>query len=91
MLLAIALLHLAVQVTHGYNHIVADVPITAVQQAFILIVVTLLPLMASLLAFRKRLRLGAVLFSASMAASFHVRIPGALRDRQSRSPFQRHR
>ena len=69
-LLAIALLHLAVGVTHGYGHIVADVPNTVLQQAFIVIVVTLLPLVAVLVAFRRSVRLGAVLFSASMAASF---------------------
>ena len=51
-LLAIALLHLAVGVTHGYGHIVADVPNTVLQQAFIVIVVTLLPLVAVLVAFR---------------------------------------
>ena len=70
MLAGIAALHLGVGLTHAYSHATADVPIPAVQQVYIAVVVTLLPLAAVWLAFRRSLRLGAVLFAASMYASF---------------------
>lgn len=69
-LLAIALVHVVVQLAHGYGHIAADVPNTAVQQVFILIVIVVLPLVAVFVAFRKNVRLGALLFATSMLASF---------------------
>ena len=67
---AIAVVHLAVQASHAYSHILADVPNTALQQGFILVVVTFGPLAAALIALRRNLRLGAGLFAASMVASF---------------------
>ena len=69
-LVAIAVVHLAVQATHAYGHSVAEVPNTALQQAFIVVVVTLGPLVAVLVAWRRTLRLGAGLFAASMVAAF---------------------
>ena len=69
-LAAIAVVHLVVQATHAYSHLVADVPNTALQQAFIVVVVTLGPLAAVLVAWRRNLRLGAGLFATSMVASF---------------------
>ena len=69
-LLLIALAHLAAQVTHGSSHIAAEVPITAAQFAFIIAVVTLLPLLAVAVAFQRDVRSGAELFAASMLASF---------------------
>ena len=69
-LVVIAVVHLAVQATHAYSHVVADVPNTALQQAFIVVVVTLGPLAAALAALRWNLRIGAGLFAASMVASF---------------------
>ena len=69
-LAAIAVLHLGVGLTHTYGHAAADVPIPAVQQAYIVIVVTLMPLAAVWLAFRRSVRLGAALFAASMYAAF---------------------
>ena len=69
-LVAIAVGHLAVQATHAYSHLVADVPNTALQQAFIVVVVTLGPPAAVLVAWRRSFRLGAGLFAASMVASF---------------------
>ena len=69
-LLAVAALHLVSQLTHAYSHIAADVPIPAIHQAYIVIVVTLMPLVAVYLSFRGRVRLGAALFAASMCAAF---------------------
>ena len=69
-LAGIAALHLGVGLTHTYGHAAADVPIPAAQQAYIGVVVTLLPLAAVWLAFRRSVRLGAALFAASMYASF---------------------
>ena len=81
-LVVIAVVHLAVQATHAYSHVVADVPNTALQQVFIVVVVTLGPLAAALAALRWNLRIGAGLFAASMVASFALRLPAALRVRQ---------
>ena len=69
-LAGIAALHLGVGLTHTYSHAAADVPIPAAQLAYIVVVVTLMPLVAVWLAFRRSLRLGAALFAASMYASF---------------------
>ena len=68
-LLTVAVVHLAVQAAHGYSHTVADVPNTVLQQVFIVVVVTIGPLAATLIALRRNLRLGAALFAASMVAS----------------------
>ena len=69
-LLLIALAHLAAQLAHGSSHVAAAVPITAAQLAFIIAVVTLLPLAAVAVAFQRDPRLGAGLFAASMVAAF---------------------
>ena len=69
-LAGIAALHLGVGLTHTYSHAAADVPIPVVQQVYIVVVVTLLPLAAVWLAFRRSVRLGAALFAASMYGSF---------------------
>ncbi len=69
-LLGIALLHLGVQLTHAYSHAAADVPIPALQQAYIVVVVTLLPIVSVWLVFRRSLRLGAALLATSMYSAF---------------------
>ena len=69
-LVSIAAVHLAAQAAHAYSHIAADVPNTALQQVFIVLVVTIGPLAAALIASRRSLRLGAALFAVSMVASF---------------------
>ena len=69
-LVSIAGLHVVAQASHAYGHIAADVANTALQQVFIVIVVTIGPLAAVLVAWRRNLRLGARLFAASMVASF---------------------
>ena len=69
-LATIAVVHLAAQAAHAYSHSVAEVSNTALQQMFIVVVVTLGPLTAWLVAWRRSLRLGAGLFAASMVAAF---------------------
>ncbi|MCY3632923.1 MAG: hypothetical protein OXH29_09660 [bacterium] len=69
-LLVLALVHLVVQLTHGYSHIEADVSLSAMQQVFIYVVATFMPLAAVFVALRKDVRLGAGLFAVSMAAAF---------------------
>ena len=69
-LAGIAALHLGVGLTHTYGHAAADVPIPGAQLVYIVVVVTLMPLVAVWLAFRRSVRLGAALFAASMYASF---------------------
>ena len=69
-LLVLALVHLVVQLTHGYSHIEADVSLSAIQQVFIYVVTTFMPLAAVYVALRKDVRLGASLFAVSMAAAF---------------------
>ena len=52
--IAVQAAHLAVQAAHAYSHIAADVPNTALQQVFIVLVVTIGPLAAALIALRGR-------------------------------------
>lgn len=69
-LAVLALLHLVVQLTHGWSHIEADVSNSAMQQVFIYVVATFMPLAAVFVALRKSVQLGAALFAVSMAAAF---------------------
>ena len=69
-LAAMAILHLAAQLAHGYSHVAADIPLSAFQQLFILVVVTVAPLAAVYACWKMDMRAGAALFSLSMAAAF---------------------
>ena len=69
-LLIIAALHLATQVAHNFAHIAAEVRNTLPELLFILLVVTVMPWTAILVAWRTNVRMGALIFSLSMAASF---------------------
>ncbi len=69
-LAVLALVHLVVQLTHGWSHIETDVSLSAMQQVFIYVVATFMPLAAVYVALRKDVRLGAGLFAVSMAAAF---------------------
>ena len=69
-LLAIAILHLAAQVTHGYSHVAAGVSLTAFQQLFIVAVVTVAPFAAVYAYWKLDRRRGAGLFAVSMGAAF---------------------
>ena len=66
----IAALHLLIGGGHQYAHGVAEVGNTPLQILFILIVITIAPWAAVYLAWIRSLRIGAILFSAAMAASF---------------------
>lgn len=93
-LLAIAALHLVVGAIHQYSHTVADIHYTPFQQSFIILVVTVAPWVAVYLAWKRKMRIGASLFSISMGAAFlfgfllhfviespdlHVNVPAAHR------------
>ena len=65
-----AILHLAMQVTHGYSHVAAGVPLTAFQQLFIVAVVTVAPFAAVYVYWKLDRRRGAGLFAVSMGAAF---------------------
>ena len=69
-LLALALLHLAAQVAHGYGHVAAGVPLTAFQQLFVVVIVTVAPLAAVYAYWKLDRRRGAGLFAVSMGAAF---------------------
>ena len=69
-LLVLAFVHLLVQLSHGWSHIEVDVSLSAMQQVFIYVVATFMPLAAVFVALRKNVRLGAGLFAVSMAAAF---------------------
>ena len=66
----LALVHLVVQLTHGWSHIETDVSLSAMQQVFVYVVATFMPLAAVYVALRKDVRLGAGLFAVSMAVAF---------------------
>ena len=66
----IAALHLLIGGGHQYAHVVAEVGNTPLQVLFILIVITIAPWAATYIAWKRNLKIGAALFSASMAASF---------------------
>lgn len=69
-LFIIAALHLLVQGTHGYSHIVTDVQNTLPQLIFIVLVVTVMPLAAVYIVLKGNIRKGAGIFALSMAAAF---------------------
>ena len=56
-------------VVHHYAHVVADVRNTPLQLLFILLVVTIAPWATVYLAWRRTVKIGAAVFSLSMAAS----------------------
>jgi hypothetical protein len=69
-LVSIAALHVTVQVTHGYSHVVEGIQNTPLQLVFILPVITIAPLFAVYIAWEINLRKGAALFALSMLAAF---------------------
>ncbi len=70
MLLAIAVLHLVVQSTHGYSHVVAGVQNTSLQLIFIVLVITIAPWAAIYIIWKGNIRKGAGIFALSMVAAF---------------------
>lgn len=69
-LLIIAIFHLAAQAVHNHAHVIADVRNTLTELLFIIIVVTVMPWVAIVVAWKFSIRKGAAIFSLSMAASF---------------------
>lgn len=69
-LLSITALHFTVQITHGYTHVIAGIENTPLQLAFILLVITIAPLLAVYIAWKINPRKGAGLFALSMIAAF---------------------
>lgn len=93
-LLAIAAVHLVVGAIHQYSHTVADIKHTPFQLLFIILVVTDAPWLTVYLAWKRKMRIGASLFSISTGAAFlfgfllhfviespdlHVNVPAAYR------------
>ena len=64
------LAHLAVSFVHGYAHQQLGVGLTTWQNTYVLIVITLAPLIALALVWLRRVRLGFALLALSMAGSF---------------------
>lgn len=69
LLVIIATLHLFIGGGHQYTHILAGVQNSPLQILFILIVVTIAPWVAIYLVWKRKFKLGAILFSLSMGAS----------------------
>ena len=65
-----ASLHLIAQLAHNYSHDVAGVDLSLTQLVFVVLVVTVLPWLAIVVAWKWHLTRGVALFALSMAASF---------------------
>ena len=63
------LVHLAVSIIHGYAHTQLAVGLSAWQNGYVLIVITLAPLVALILVWMRRARVGLALLAISMAGS----------------------
>lgn len=69
-LMLFASLHLVAQIAHGYSHNAANVDLTLSQLVFVVLVITILPWLAVVVAWKRNVTSGASLFALSMAASF---------------------
>jgi len=67
--IAVVLLHLAVSIPHGMAHSELHIPMQLWQNVYIWLVITLLPLVAAVLIWKRR-RAGFLLLLLSMAGSF---------------------
>ena len=65
----VAALHLVIGGVHQYAHVIAEVESSPLQVLFIVLVVTIAPWAATLLAWKRNRTIGAVVFSVSMVAS----------------------
>lgn len=66
---AAVLLNLVVNILHGWAHERLGVDLTPWQQAFVVIVITILPLVAGVLCWTRYAQFGALLLGVSMLAS----------------------
>lgn len=62
--------HAVVSLAHGWVHVAAPVDLTAAQWVFVILVITLAPLLALSLLWRRREEAGSALLAVSMAAAF---------------------
>ncbi|MEM7129861.1 MAG: hypothetical protein AAF702_26245 [Chloroflexota bacterium] len=63
-------LHLLVNLTHGYSHTITQVELTTFQTTYVALIIFALPAYALFLLFRGRVKQGAALFALSMIAGF---------------------
>jgi hypothetical protein len=66
---AVVLVHQAIAILHGMAHGNLHIGLSAPQELFVLIVITVCPLIAMALLWTRRRRVGAVLLAVSMGAS----------------------
>jgi len=80
--LAIVVTHFALSVAHGAAHAHLAIRLTAMQQIFIIAVITAAPLLAGYLIWKFRLRVGGLVLALSMAGAlafgiyYHYVVPG---------------
>src|SRR5262245_53381659 len=68
--LALILIHLAVSTVHGSAHQAAMVTLNPFGYVYVLVVITLAPLVAAVLLFTRKQKIGALLLTLSMLGSF---------------------
>ena len=68
--LGLVLIHFVISVVHGQAHQGAMVALTVFGNVYVLVVITLAPLVAAVLLFTRRRKLGALLLALSMCGSF---------------------
>ena len=68
--LALILIHLVISIVHGTAHQGAMVALSAFGNVYVIVVITLAPLVAAVLLFTRKQRLGALLLALSMCGSF---------------------
>ena len=68
--LALILIHLIVSTLHGWAHQAAMVALTTFGNVYVIVVITLMPLIAAAFLFTRKKRIGALLLALSMLGSF---------------------
>ena len=68
--LALILIHFIVSTTHGWAHQAAMVTLTTFGYVYVILVITLAPLVAGALLFTRKKKMGALLLALSMFGSF---------------------
>jgi len=68
--LALILIHLVISMVHGTAHQGAMVALTAFGNVYVIVVITLAPLVAAVFLFTRKKKLGALLLALSMFLSF---------------------
>src|SRR4051812_37632289 len=68
--LALVLIHLVISIVHGTAHQGAMVALTTFGNVYVIVVITLTPLVAAALLFSRKQKLGALLLALSMFGSF---------------------